>query len=50
MILENTSWQQDEFEHERALESLKKDVQSVLDQAMMICSNASRLLKQIEAL
>ena len=40
---ESHSWQQDEFEYERAVESLKKDTQKVI-------SDASRMLKQIEAL
>tara|TARA_X000001036_G_scaffold226583_1_gene211937 strand:- start:205 stop:459 length:255 start_codon:yes stop_codon:yes gene_type:complete len=46
----NNSWQQDEFEHERAVESLKKDAQFVMSQAMKLVSDASRMLKQIEAL
>tara|TARA_B100001996_G_scaffold354677_1_gene316775 strand:+ start:135 stop:287 length:153 start_codon:yes stop_codon:yes gene_type:complete len=50
MIFENTSWQQDEFERERAVESLKKDAQFVMEQAMKLIADASRMLKQIEAL
>ena len=49
-MYENISAEQDEFEYERAVESLKKDTQFVMSEAMKIVSDTSRMLKQIEAL
>ena len=49
-MYENISYEKDEFEYERAVESLKKDAQFVMSQAMKLISDASRMLKQIEAL
>ena len=49
-MYENISGEQDEFEYERAVESLKKDTQFVMSEAMKIVSDTSRMLKQIEAL